>query len=113
MKIDWLPVTPFEQNCSILFCEATRKAAVIDPGGDIEQIKDYLEWEKLSLELVLLTHGHFDHAGGASELAAAMGARIEGPHRDEEHLIRCLPEHSRRFGLRAQTFTPDRWLEDG
>ncbi|TAL00677.1 MAG: MBL fold metallo-hydrolase [Rhodospirillaceae bacterium] len=113
MKFDWLPVTRFEQNCSILWCEATLKAAVIDPGGDIDQIQNYLEWEKLELEVVLVTHGHMDHAGGAAELAAATGARIEGPHRNDEHLIRRLPEAGKRYGLRAQDFTPDRWLKDG
>jgi hydroxyacylglutathione hydrolase len=113
MKIDWLPVTRFEQNCSILWSEASLKAAVIDPGGDIDQIQDFLEWEQLTLEVVLVTHGHLDHAGGAAQLASATGARIEGPHRDDEHLIRSLPEQSQRFGSRAQRYTPDRWLNDG
>jgi hydroxyacylglutathione hydrolase len=113
MKFDWLPVTRFEQNCSILWCEASLRAAVIDPGGDIDQIQFFLECEQLELEVVLVTHGHLDHAGGAAELAAATGARIEGPNRCDEHLIRCLPEQGRRFGLRAQSFTPDRWLSDG
>jgi len=112
MKFEWLPVTRFEQNCSILWSEASLKAAVIDPGGDIDQIQNFLEWENLELEVVLVTHGHCDHAGGAAELASATGARIEGPHRDDEHLIRNLPEQSKRLGIRAQSFTPDRWLTD-
>jgi glyoxylase-like metal-dependent hydrolase (beta-lactamase superfamily II) len=113
MKFECLPVTRFEQNCSILWCESTLKAAIIDPGGDIGQLRDFLEWQELSLQLVLVTHGHMDHAGGASELAAATGARIEGPHHDDADLIRSLPIQGQRFGLRAQSFVPDRWLQHG
>ena len=113
MKFDWLPVTRFEQNCSILWCEATRKAAVIDPGGDIDQLRDFLEWDELELEVVLVTHGHFDHAGGAAALAAATGARIEGPHQGDEHLVRGLAEHARRYNARAEPYIPARWLNDG
>ena len=113
LTIDWIDVTRFEQHCSILSCEATGKAAVIDPGGDLYLIQDYLECEKLDLEVVLVTHGHMDHAGGAARLAAATGARIEGPHRDEEALIHRLPEQARRYNLSAEAYTPERWLGDG
>ena len=113
LNIDWTQVTRFEQNCSILWCEATHKAAVIDPGGDIWLIQDFLEWEGLELEVVLVTHGHMDHAGGAAALAAATDARIEGPHRDEEALIQRLPEQAKRYNLRAEAFMPERWLGDG
>jgi glyoxylase-like metal-dependent hydrolase (beta-lactamase superfamily II) len=113
VQIDWLPVTRFEQNCSVLWCEATHKAAVVDPGGDLDQIQNLLEWGELDLELVLVTHGHFDHCGGAAELAAATGARIEGPHRGDERLVRNLAVQGARYGVRARDFTPDRWLENG
>jgi glyoxylase-like metal-dependent hydrolase (beta-lactamase superfamily II) len=113
MQIDWLPVTRGDQNCSILWCEVTRKAAVIDPGGDIYRVQDYLEMEGLELEVILITHGHPDHAGGAAQLAAETGARIEGPHLAEKGLIDRLPENARRYGMTARQFTPDRWLEDG
>lgn len=113
MKFDWLPVTRFEQNCSILWCEETRKAAVVDPGGNLDQVEFFLELEELDLEVVLVTHGHFDHCGGAAALAASTGARIEGPHRGDEHLIARLPEAGARYGLKAQSYTPDRWLQDG
>jgi hydroxyacylglutathione hydrolase len=113
MKFECLPVTRFEQNCSILWCETTSKAAVIDPGGDVNQLQDFLEWQELELEVVLVTHGHMDHAGGAAELAAATGARIEGPHQADEHLLQSLHEQGQRFGIRARSFAPDRWLGHG
>lgn len=113
LSFDWIPVTRAEQNCSILRCEATGKAAVIDPGGDLGQIEDYLDLMELEAELILVTHGHFDHAGGAAQLAARTGARIEGPHIGDEHLVRSLSDQAERFGFRAQSFTPDRWLQDG
>jgi hydroxyacylglutathione hydrolase len=113
MKYDWMPVTRFEQNCSMLWCETSRRAAIIDPGGDVHQLLDLLEWEELQLEVILVTHGHMDHAGGAAQLAAATGARIEGPHIGDEGLIRALPSQGERFGLRAQSYTPQRWLQHG
>lgn len=113
MQFDCLPVTRAEQNCSILWCPATRRAAVIDPGGDLYQIESFLELEELTLELVLVTHGHVDHAGGAAQLAATFDARLEGPHRGDEHLVRRLAEQGRRFRMPAQDLAPDRWLEDG
>jgi hydroxyacylglutathione hydrolase len=113
MNVDWIPVTRFEQNCSILWCETSGRAAVVDPGGDIDRILDFLEWEELSLEVVLVTHGHFDHCAGAKDLATRTGARIEGPHRNEAHLLQALAEHGARYGVRARSFLPDRWLDDG
>jgi len=113
MKFDWMPVTRAQQNCAILHCEQTRRAAVIDPGGDLGLIIDYLDWEGLTAELILITHGHFDHAGGAAELAAATGARIEGPHRGDAHLVEGMEALGRKYGYRARSFTPSRWLEQG
>jgi hydroxyacylglutathione hydrolase len=113
VRVDCLEVTRFEQNCSILACDRTNRAAVIDPGGDVAQIRDILEWDGLELELILVTHGHFDHAGAAAELAAATGARIEGPHRGDEPLVRRLGESGARYQVPARAYVPDRWLEDG
>ena len=83
MKAAILPVTPFEQNCSIIWCEASKKAAVVDPGGEVDRIVQALEEQGLELERILITHGHMDHAGGAAELAERAGVPIEGPHIDD------------------------------
>jgi glyoxylase-like metal-dependent hydrolase (beta-lactamase superfamily II) len=113
MKFDWIPVTRAQQNCAVLRCEATGRAAVIDPGGDLHLIQDLLEWEELTLELILVTHGHFDHAGGAAKLAAATGARIEGPHRGDAHVIGNMADYAKTRGFTAENYTPSRWLEHG
>ncbi len=114
LRIGVVPVTPFEQNCSILRCERTGKGAVVDPGGDIDRIVDGLRQMEIELEKILITHGHIDHAGATRALADRFGVPIEGPHRDDLFLISALPDHGRMFGLdSAQSFEPDRWLEDG
>jgi hydroxyacylglutathione hydrolase len=114
LKLAIVPVTPFEQNCSILFCEKTREAAVIDPGGDLEKIENVLAKLNVKLSKVLLTHGHLDHCAGAHELAKKGGVKIEGPQREEKFWLDQLPEQTIRFGFgKAQPFEPDRWLEDG
>ena len=111
MKFDILPVTRFRQNCSLLACEASGAAAVIDPGGDIPLLLDWLDWQELRLELILVTHGHFDHCGGAADLAAATGARIEGPHAGDAPLVAGLAEAGQAYALKARTYVPARWLE--
>jgi hydroxyacylglutathione hydrolase len=113
MKHDCIQVTRFEQNCSVLRCDATGRAAVIDPGGDLHLILDLLEWEDAELEVILVTHGHFDHAGGAAELARRTGARIEGPHRDDAHIVGSIATTAQARGLRGENYVPLRWLEDG
>ncbi|MHA1108177.1 MAG: MBL fold metallo-hydrolase [Alphaproteobacteria bacterium] len=114
LKATIVPVTPFEQNCSLLWCSATMKGAAIDPGGDIERIEQAVQQQGIELERILITHGHIDHAGGAAELAERCGAPIEGPHRDDSFWIDGLPDAGKQFGLSgARSFTPDRWLHDG
>jgi hydroxyacylglutathione hydrolase len=114
MKITLIPVTPFQQNCSLLVDEATQRAAVVDPGGDLERIEAEIERQGVQLEKVLLTHGHVDHCAGAKALAEKFGVPIEGPHEDERFWIDMLPEQSVRFGFgHAEAFEPSRWLHDG
>jgi hydroxyacylglutathione hydrolase len=109
-----VPVTPFEQNCTVLWDPATRKGAVVDPGGDIERILKVVEAEGIEVEKVLLTHGHIDHAGGTAELARRLGVPIEGPEEQERFWIDALAQQSQRFGFpKVETFEPDRWLKDG
>ena len=114
MKAFIVPVTPFAQNCTILWCERTMKGAVVDPGGDIERIIEAAARHDVAVERILITHGHIDHAGGAAELAERLGVPIEGPHQDDRFWIDALPEQGERFGLSGmRAFTPDRWLHGG
>jgi len=114
MKCGILPVTPFQQNCSLIWCEETMKGAVVDPGGDLPSIEAAIKERGITLERILLTHGHVDHASGAGALKAHAGVPIEGPHADDAFLIASLPEQAARYGFPPVTpFEPDRWLEGG
>ncbi len=109
-----VPVTAFQQNCSIVWCDATKDAAVIDPGGDLEVIEWELERLGVQLKAIWLTHAHIDHAGGVAELAQAKSLDIIGPHKGDTFWIEGLPQQGAMFGFPpAQSFTPTRWLEDG
>ena len=109
-----MPVTAFEQNCTVLWCDKTKKSAVVDPGGDLDRIVSVLKREGLLLEKILLTHAHIDHAGGSAELVKQFGVPIEGPHKEDKFWIDSLPQQSQMFGFpKVETFTPDRWLEGG
>ena len=114
MRYQIIPVTPFEQNCTLLWCETSRQAAVIDPGGDIDRILAALAAENLSLSKILVTHGHIDHAGGVAALAARTGASIEGPHQEDAFWIEGMPQQSQMFGFPdVEAFVPERWLMQG
>ena len=114
VKVAIVPVTPFQQNCSILVDEETGRAAVVDPGGDLDQIEAALKQTGATLEKIFLTHGHVDHCSGAAELRRRTGVPIEGPQREDAFWIEQLPESTARYGLpAAEAFEPDRWLEDG
>ncbi|VEB39727.1 hydroxyacylglutathione hydrolase [Chromobacterium violaceum] len=114
LKYHVIPVTPFAQNCSVLWCDASRKAAVVDAGGDIERIQAWVDGQGLTVEKLLLTHGHIDHAGGAARLAEKLGVPIEGPQRAESFWLDQLPTQGQMFGFpRSEPLTPQRWLEEG
>jgi glyoxylase-like metal-dependent hydrolase (beta-lactamase superfamily II) len=109
-----VPVTPFEQNCSIVWCDETLSAAVIDPGGDLPRLLDAVKQLGVKLEQIWLTHAHIDHAGGTAELARLLNLPIIGPHTGDQFWIDGLPLQSQRFGFPpSETFTPTRWLHDG
>ncbi|WP_417529493.1 MBL fold metallo-hydrolase [Marinobacter lipolyticus] len=114
LKYRIIPVTPFQQNCSLIWCDESGVAAVVDPGGDLDKIHAAVEEEGVKVEKILLTHAHIDHAGGTAELAQSLGIPIEGPHREDDFWIQGLPMQAQMFGFPApEIFTPDRWLEDG
>ena len=109
-----VPVTPFQQNCTLLWCEDSKRAAVVDPGGDIERILAAVEERGLKLEKILLTHGHLDHVGGTAALSKQLELPIEGPHREDAFWIEQLPVQTQMFGFPpVESFTPDRWLQQG
>ncbi len=113
LKVLIVPVTPFEQNCSILICEDTNKAAIVDPGGDLPKILEALKTSGATPEKILLTHGHIDHCAGAVALAKELNVDIEGPHKDEAFWLDQLPLQSQRFGFpKADAFAPNKWLDD-
>ncbi|MBW8882726.1 MAG: MBL fold metallo-hydrolase [Asticcacaulis sp.] len=107
------PVTPLEQNCTVVWCTRTGKAAIIDPGGDIEPIIAEIGRRGLTIEKIWVTHGHADHAGATEQLRKLTGVPVEGPHRDDQFWIDRIPEDGMRWGLEGESFVPDRWLEDG
>jgi len=109
-----VPVTPFEQNCSIVWCGKTRRAAVVDPGGDLDRIRAAIASLGVTVEKILLTHGHIDHAGATAALARELGVPIEGPQEEDRFWIAGMPQQSRMFGFPdVEAFEPDRWLHDG
>ncbi|MEZ5627210.1 MAG: MBL fold metallo-hydrolase [Rhodocyclaceae bacterium] len=109
-----IPVTPFAQNCSLLWCSDTRQAAVVDPGGDIPRIRQAIAEAGVTVDKILLTHGHIDHAGATAELARTLGVPIIGPQQEERFWLDALAQQSKMFGFPpVESFEPDRWLEEG
>jgi hydroxyacylglutathione hydrolase len=114
LKVSVVPVTPFQQNCSIVVCSATNQAAIVDPGGDADTIRSAIEQLKVTPEKIWLTHGHIDHAGGAAELAEALSLPIEGPDERDAFLMANLEAQAERFGMTGvRNVTPTRWLVEG
>ena len=114
LRYQIIPVTHFEQNCSLVWCDQTQEAALIDPGGDIPKQQATIAALELTLKAIWITHGHLDHAGAAAPLAAHYGVPIIGPHQADQFWIDGMPMQAQMFGFpAAQSFTPTRWLQDG
>ncbi len=114
MRYAIIPVTPFQQNCTLFWCEKSQHAAIIDPGGDIPKIMSELNHYGLTPERILLTHGHIDHAAGASELAEKLRIPIDGPHSDDAFWLDSMAQQASMFGFNEGSICqPDRWLQEG
>ena len=113
-KILIIPVTPFQQNCTLLWCDVTKRAVVIDPGGDLPDVQRAVAQAHVAVDKIWLTHGHVDHVAGVKELKGKLNVPIEGPHRDDLFLLEHVVDSAQLLGIRAASnVTPDRWLEDG
>ena len=113
LKAAIIPVTPLQQNCTLLWCTETMLGAFVDPGGDLPRLKAAAAQSQVSIEKILLTHGHIDHCGSAGILAEELSVPIEGPHEDDLFWIAQLEEDGDRYGITGRPFTPGRWLVDG
>ena len=114
LKYETVPVTPFQQNCSILWCDDTREAAVVDPGGDLDDILTAVQRLGVTLKQIWVTHAHIDHAGGVGTLARQLDLPIVGPHPGDQFWIDGLPRQAQTYGFApAEAFKPTRWLQDG
>ena len=113
MRAAILPVTPLQQNCTLFWCTKTMKGAFVDPGGDLDRLKAAAQQQGVTIEKILVTHGHIDHCGQAGILAAELGVPIEGPHEADRFWISRLEDDGRNYGIDGWIFEPDRWLTDG
>ena len=113
LKAAIIPVTAFQQNCTLLWCTKTMKGAFVDAGGDLPKLKQVAADQGVTIEKLLVTHGHIDHCGGTGILAEELGVPIEGPHEEDRFWIAKLGEDGRGFGIPGRPFEPDRWLQDG
>ena len=114
LSIRIIPVTPFQQNCSLIIDEDTKLAAVVDPGGDLARIEAAIKEAGVTVDKILLTHGHVDHAGGAADLAAKLKVPVIGPHIADKPVLDNIPNRAAMFGMpEAKAVTPDQWLKEG
>lgn len=113
MRAAVIPVTPLQQNCTLLWCTETMKGAFVDPGGDLDKLRAAATQAGVTIEKILVTHGHIDHCGAAGEFAKELGVPLEGPHEADRFWISRLDEDGRKYGIRGTVFEPDRWLEQG
>jgi hydroxyacylglutathione hydrolase len=113
MRAAIIPVTPLQQNCTLFWCTATMRGAFVDPGGDLPKLKAAMAQAGVTIEKILITHGHIDHCGEAGTLARELGVPIEGPHEADRFWISRLEDDGRSYGVNGRVFEPDRWLDNG
>ncbi|MBO9714165.1 MBL fold metallo-hydrolase [Sphingomonas sp.] len=113
LRATFIPVTPLQQNCTLLWCTETMRGAFVDPGADHDRLLAAAKQHGVTIEKLLITHGHIDHCGGAGELAQQLGVPIEGPHEADRFWIARLEDDGRRYGVRGKPFEPNRWLVNG
>lgn len=113
LKVAVIPVTPFQQNCSLIWDETTKTGAVVDPGGDLDAIQSAIKEVGMTPEKIILTHGHIDHAGGAEDLRQSLNVKIEGPHVADKFLLDNLHKQGAEYGVAAKNVTPDSWFDEG
>ena len=115
LQIAIVPVTPFQQNCALIWDEESKSGAVVDPGGDVAAIQSAIDETGIQVEQILITHGHIDHVGGAMELKRSLDVAIVGPHRDDEEMCASIEDQAEMFGVGGQYHNvyPDRWLNEG
>jgi hydroxyacylglutathione hydrolase len=113
LRVAIIPVTPLQQNCCLLWCTKTMRGAFTDPGGDLPKLREAVRQTGVTIEKILLTHGHIDHCGSAGMFAEELGVPIEGPHEDDIFWISRLAEDGARYGVPGKPFEPGRWLKDG
>jgi len=113
MRAAIVPVTPLQQNCTLLWCTRTMRGAFVDPGGDLDKLREVIRQHGVTIEKILITHGHIDHCGSAGVFAAELGVPIEGPHEADRFWIDRLEEDGRNYGVQGMPFEPSRWLVDG
>jgi len=111
LRVEVVVVTPFQQNCSVIWCSQSLEGAVVDPGGDVDKILNLIAKEKINITQILLTHGHLDHAGGASKLRRELDIPVIGPHRDDQFWLQGIAEQAKNYGFpAAENCQPDQWL---
>lgn len=113
IKVVVVPVTPLQQNATLIYCTRTMRGAFTDPGDETEKLEAVAAQAGVTIEKILITHGHIDHCGRAGALSAKLGVPIEGPHEADRYWISRLDEDGRRYGVNGAPFEPSRWLSDG
>jgi len=114
LRYQIIPVTPFQQNCTVFWNEETKKGGIVDPGGDLQLLNKFIDEQGIEIEKILVTHGHLDHAGSVKAMADERGIAIIGPHKDDKFWIDGMPEAAAQYGFpEALAFEPDQWLEHG